>query len=97
MTLILKRAKLSRSSGQWQDEDYDVLADGKVVGRIYEDASASTPRELRWFWSITETVPAVRNGTYGHAATLDEAKAKLRDNWTKVKAARHIARMETIP
>ena len=43
--LILKRGKLTRSSGQWQDEDYDVLADGKVVGRIYEDASASTPPE----------------------------------------------------
>jgi hypothetical protein len=37
--LILKRAKFSRPSGQWQDEDYDVLADGKVVGRIYPDAN----------------------------------------------------------
>jgi len=47
-SLTLKRAKLSRSSGQWQDEDYDVLADGKVVGRIYEDASASTPATGLW-------------------------------------------------
>jgi hypothetical protein len=29
-SLILKRGKLTRSSGQWQDEDYDVLADGRV-------------------------------------------------------------------
>jgi hypothetical protein len=36
VTLTLKRGKFSRSSGQWQDEDYDVLADGKVVGRILE-------------------------------------------------------------
>jgi hypothetical protein len=36
MTLLLKRAKFSRPSGHWSDEDYDVLADGKVVGRIYE-------------------------------------------------------------
>jgi hypothetical protein len=35
-SLILKRASASRPSGQWQDEDYDVLADGKVVRRIYE-------------------------------------------------------------
>jgi hypothetical protein len=28
-------------------EDFDVLADGKVVGRIYGDESASTPPELR--------------------------------------------------
>jgi hypothetical protein len=82
-TLVLKRASASRPSGQWQDEDYDVLADGKVVGRIYEDASASTPPEMRWFWSVTSIVPAVPNGTYGHAATLDEAKAKFRAAWMK--------------
>jgi len=71
-------AKFSRPSGQWQDEDYDVLADGKVVGRIYEDASASTPPDMRWFWSITAIVPAVPNLTNGYAATREEAMAKFR-------------------
>jgi hypothetical protein len=47
--LVLKRASASRPSGQWRHEDYDVLADGKVVGRICEDASGNTPPELRWF------------------------------------------------
>jgi hypothetical protein len=83
MSLILKRAKFSRSSGEWEDEDYDVLADGKVVGRIYEDASASTPPELRWFWSITEIAPAVPNRTNGHASTREEAMAKFREAWTR--------------
>jgi hypothetical protein len=32
--LILKRASVSRPSGQWNDDDFDVLADGVVVGRI---------------------------------------------------------------
>jgi hypothetical protein len=32
--LILKRASTSRPSGEWSDDDYDVLADGIVVGRI---------------------------------------------------------------
>jgi hypothetical protein len=86
--LILKRVSASRSSGQWQDEDYDVLADGKAVGRIYEQGSALGPPELRWFWSVTSIVPAVPNGTYGHAATFDEAKAKFRAAWTRAKAAR---------
>jgi hypothetical protein len=27
-----------------------VLNDGQAVGRIYEDGSASTPPEMRWFW-----------------------------------------------
>jgi hypothetical protein len=37
--LILKRGNASRASGQWKDEDYDVLADGKVIGRIMEEGS----------------------------------------------------------
>jgi hypothetical protein len=47
--LLLKRAKFSRPSGQWQDEDYDVLAGGKVVGRIYEQGGVGTPPDMRWF------------------------------------------------
>jgi hypothetical protein len=30
--LLLKRAALSRPSGEWSDDDYDVLAEGIVVG-----------------------------------------------------------------
>jgi len=33
-TLLLKRASASRPSGEWTDDDFDVLADGAVVGRI---------------------------------------------------------------
>ena len=33
--LLLKRAATSRPSGKWNDDDYDVLADGAVVGRIF--------------------------------------------------------------
>jgi hypothetical protein len=43
MALILKRASASRPSGQWSDEDYDVLADGKVIGRILEEGSRFGP------------------------------------------------------
>jgi hypothetical protein len=32
--LTLKRASASRPSGEWNDDDFDVLADGAVVGRI---------------------------------------------------------------
>ena len=33
-------------------QDWTIFDDGKPVGRIYEDASASTPADLRWFWSV---------------------------------------------
>src|SRR5215469_11754903 len=31
---MLKRASASRPSGEWSDDDYDVLCEGAVVGRI---------------------------------------------------------------
>jgi len=51
--LILKRASASRLSGEWDDDDYDVLAEAIVVGRIMKAAAAapalileSSPGEL---------------------------------------------------
>jgi hypothetical protein len=38
--LVLKRASASRPSGEWNDDDYDVLADGVVVGRIMKAAAS---------------------------------------------------------
>ena len=38
--LILKRASTSRSSGRWDDDDYDVLCEGAVVGRVMKAAAA---------------------------------------------------------
>jgi hypothetical protein len=44
--LLLKRASASRPSGEWSDDDFDVLANGAVVGRIFK-ANAS-PVEASW-------------------------------------------------
>jgi len=33
-SLVLKRASASRPFGEWNDDDYDVLADASVVDRI---------------------------------------------------------------
>jgi hypothetical protein len=41
-SLILKHASASRRSGEWSDDDYDVLADGLVVGRIIKAAALWT-------------------------------------------------------
>ena len=40
-SLVLKRASTSRPSGEWSDDDYDVLAEGTVVGRIMKAAAAA--------------------------------------------------------
>jgi hypothetical protein len=41
--LILKRASSSRSSGEWGDDDYDVVENGVVVGHIIVSPTAPTP------------------------------------------------------
>jgi hypothetical protein len=46
--LILKRASASRVSGEWSEDDYDVLCDGAVVGRIMKAAAA--PVGTPWLW-----------------------------------------------
>jgi hypothetical protein len=38
--LILKRANASRPSGQWSEDDYDVLLESEVVGRIMKVIAA---------------------------------------------------------
>ena len=42
--LILKRAAASRPSGEWNDDDFDVVANGAVVGRILKVHAARLAR-----------------------------------------------------
>jgi hypothetical protein len=62
--LVLKRAAASRSSGEWNDDDYDVLADGVVVGRIFKANAA--PVGEPWMWNHEDRTP-----THGYAATRE--------------------------
>jgi hypothetical protein len=48
--LILKRDSASRPSGEWNDDDFDVLADGAVVGRIMKVHAA--PVGTPWLWTL---------------------------------------------
>jgi hypothetical protein len=45
--LILKRASASRPSGEWNDDDYDVLADRAIVGRIFKANAAPVGSPIR--------------------------------------------------
>jgi hypothetical protein len=47
--LLLKRAALSRPSAQWNNDDFDVVANGEIVGRIFK-AGVSVARP--WMWTL---------------------------------------------
>jgi hypothetical protein len=69
--LVLKGASASRPSGEWNDDDYDVLADGVVVGRIMK--AAASPVGTPWLWTLTFGNHEDRIPTHGYAATREAA------------------------
>ena len=69
--LILKRASASRPSGDWNDDDYDVLADGVIVGRIMKVHAA--PVGSPWMWTLAFGHHEDRTPTHGYEATREAA------------------------
>jgi hypothetical protein len=72
--LILKRASALLPSGEWNDDNYDVLADGVVVGRIVNAAAA--PVGASWLWTYGFD-PRERQPAHGYAATRETAMTAL--------------------
>jgi hypothetical protein len=56
------RVCLSRS-GEWNDDDYDVLEDGAVVGRIFKANAA--PVGTPWMWTLAFGHHEDRSPTHG--------------------------------
>jgi hypothetical protein len=79
--LILKRASASRPSGEWSDDDFDVLANGVVVGRIFK-ANAS-PVGASWMWTLAFGHHEDRTPTHSHAASREAAIAAFVKSWRR--------------
>jgi hypothetical protein len=71
--LTLKRASASRPSGEWSDDDYDVLAEGKAVGRIFKVHAA--PEGTPWMWTLLFGYHEDRTPTHGYEPTRGTAMA----------------------
>jgi hypothetical protein len=63
MALILKRASASRPSGEWSEDDFDVLTDNAVVGRIFKVHAA--PQGTPWMWTLAFGHHEDRTPTHG--------------------------------
>jgi hypothetical protein len=79
--LVLKRATASRPSGEWNDDDFDVLANGEVVGRIYK-ANAG-PVGSPWMWTFAFGHHEDRTPTHGYAATREAAMSAFAKSWRR--------------
>ena len=74
-SLILKPTG-SHYGREWSGDDFVVLRDGQVIGRIMLHPQA--PKGHRWFWTITslEKSPSVYNR--GYSATREQAMADFK-------------------
>jgi hypothetical protein len=79
--LILKRASASRPSGEWNDDDFDVLEDGAVVGRIFK--ANATPVGSPWMWTLDFEHHEDRTPTHGYAESREAAMAAFAKSWRR--------------
>jgi hypothetical protein len=79
--LTLKRASASRPSGEWDNDDYDVLTDGVVVGRIMQTAAA--PVGQPWMWTLAFGHHEDRTPTHGYAETREAAMEAFAKSWRR--------------
>jgi hypothetical protein len=79
--LILTRASVSRPSGQWRDDDYDVLENGVVVGRIFKVPVA--PQDRPWMWASGHSAATVKRAAHGYEPTREEAMAAFARSWRR--------------
>jgi hypothetical protein len=76
--LVLKRASASRPSGEWNDDDFDVLADGEIVGRIF-NSGVSVARP--WMWTLDIGHYEHGSPKQGYAATREAAMTAFAKSW----------------
>jgi hypothetical protein len=85
-TLRLRRANFARKGGDGQHNDYDVLDGDRDVGCIYLVDSQNGTES--WYWGVSLQVTG-RN-SYGHAGSLEEAKAAFRREYESLKGTQTI-------
>jgi hypothetical protein len=76
MTLVLRRAQGHRPS-DWNEDDFDVLDDGREVGRIYRINAAT---EI-WWWGVSFQLTGRKS--YGRVDTREEAMTAFRAEYER--------------
>jgi hypothetical protein len=81
--LILKRSSASRPSGEWNDDDFDVLADGVAVGRIMKGGGSAG-------WEPMAVDAGLRTARRQRADARLRADARGRDGGVREELAKGV-------
>ena len=74
--LTLKRAPIGQNQ-----EDYDVLSEGVLVGRIF--LSPAAPDSRPWMWTLAYGQHRDRSPTHGFEPTREAAMAAFAKSWRR--------------
>ena len=77
--LILKCGTALRRLWRWRHDNYDVVEDGIVVGRIF--LSPDAPKHRPWMWTSNEHKG--RPPAFGYEATREAAMAAFAKSWRR--------------
>jgi hypothetical protein len=88
-TLLRKETELARvelsenvsRAALGNDDDYDVLAEGVVVGRIFKANAA--PVGSPWMWTLAFGQHEDRAPTHGYGGTREAAMAAFAKSWRR--------------
>ena len=85
MPLTLSPVRKSSSTSEGADSDYDVLCEGRYVGRI---ARANSTSRGAWYWGIAFR-PHHRSGPHhGHASDRQAALIAFHEIWKQMRLHR---------
>jgi hypothetical protein len=76
MPLILNRAPFGDN-----EDDYEVLDDGVIVGRIFKVPNA--PPGRRWMWATGHAAGTVGRAAHGYEPTRSEAMNAFAKSWRR--------------
>jgi hypothetical protein len=79
MSLLRRRAQGNRPSN-WNPDDFDVLDDGREVGRIYRVNAAT---EI-WWWGVSFQLTGRKS--YGRVDTREQAMAAFKAEYERRRA-----------
>ena len=74
-SLILKRAPIG-----WNQDDFDVVEDGVIVGRIFKASIA--PGDRPWMWATGHNGD-IRRAAHGYEPTCEAAMAAFAKSWRR--------------
>jgi hypothetical protein len=79
--LFLLNFDIFRANGEWNDEDFDVLADGVGGGGIFKVNAA--PVGTPWMWTLAFGHHENRAPTHGYEATREAAMTAFAKGWRR--------------